>query len=569
MLITLTMLAGCQRKAAEYVSEQDLMDVVANKIDPSVNPADDFFNWANGGWFKSFPMPASESQWGIEAIVNEEVFQNTIQICRNAALSNPLKGTIEQKIGDLWTTGMDTAAIETQGLKYVEPLLKNISDISDFKALFAVIGQIQAYNINPLFYGYVYQDKKYSNQYAFYINQGDLNISTHDYYTGNDAMSVKVRHAYLEYLNKTFTHLGESPKLAALHANCVLKIETFLAQNDETFGESGDPYGSYNKRSIADWEKLTPSVNWRIMLDNMGCPVDSLVVEEVNYIRKLDKAFKHFALEEWKCYLKFYTTNAISAYLPMRFRLAQFAFYGKTIDGRKEKKPQWKFMLEIENQVLGDGLGQIFVKDFFPEKTQKRYMDMVDNVKTAFTERIKELDWMEKATKEHALKKLAIMKRKVGYPNQWKTFTSMTKSLFTFHVTSALDRNKTSDREAVRLMVPIISALGCDPTSLPISRSTIRRVRKKTRKDYAESTRGEFLPEYPLVLHWDSKILPQIVGCGEVHRLPVLVSGDGMDKLLSVPKLSSGTANNEATAVYDLLQLWNLKDKVEALTQHL
>ena len=370
------MWAGCQRKTMASVSEQDQMDVVANKIDPLVNPVDDFFSWANGGWFRSFPMPPSESQWGIEAIVNEEVFQNTIQICRNAALSKAQKGSIDQKIGDLWATGMDTLAIEVQGLTYVQPLLNHISNIRDFKDLFATVGQMQGYNINPLFYAYVYQDKKYSDKYTLYIDKGDLSISTHDYYSGNDAMSRKVRTAYLEYLNKTFIHLGESPHLASLHANCVLKIETYLAQNHEAIDEMSDPYGSYNKRSIQDLEKMTPSVSWQILLKNMCCSADSVVVEQLAYIKNLDNAFKQFALEDWKCYLKFYTINALSAYLPKRFRLAQFAFYGKAIDGRQEKKAQWKFMLEIENQLLGDGLGQIFVKDFFQGNAQKRYADI-------------------------------------------------------------------------------------------------------------------------------------------------------------------------------------------------
>ena len=420
----LFILVGCQRKTSENVYEQDLMDVVANKINASVDPADDFFTWANGEWFKSFPMPAYESQWGIEAIVDEEIFQSTIQICRDAALNKPVEGSIEQKIGDLWKTGMDTNTIELQELKYVEPLLEKISNVKNDKDLFAMIGQLQANNINPLFYGYVYQDKKVSSKYSFYIAQGDLNVNTHDYYLGKDAMSVKVRNAYFEYLKKTFIHLNESPKLAAIHAKCVLKIETFLAENEGSNDETG-AYENYNKQSVAEWEKVTPSVKWRILLNNMGCSADSLVFEQLGYMKNLDKAFKVFAIEDWKAFLRFSTINAVSAYLPKRFKLAQFDFYGRTIDGRKEKKPQWKFMLGVENQLLGEGLGQIFVKGYFPEKNRIRYEQMVDNVKVAFSERIKELDWMSQPTKDLALKKLLVMKKKVGYPNQWRSFANM------------------------------------------------------------------------------------------------------------------------------------------------
>jgi hypothetical protein len=142
----------------------------------------------------------------------------------------------------------------------------------------------------------------------------------------------------------------------------------------------------------------------------------------------------------------------------------------------------------------------------------------------------------------------------------------MSGHVFTPHVTSALDRNKTSDREAVRLIVPLAAALGHDPSNLPVSRSTIRRMRKKTRKDHAETVRGEFAPKYPLVMHWDGKILPEIFGEGRVDRLPVSVSGDGMDKLLGVFKLENGSGQSAANAVYKLLDDWSLVHEVQAMS---
>jgi len=151
--------------------------------------------------------------------------------------------------------------------------------------------------------------------------------------------------------------------------------------------------------------------------------------------------------------------------------------------------------------------------------------------------------------------------RKTPSQNVEKQFTSQTTSqLFTPHVTNALDRNKTSDRVALRLMVPIASALGCDPSTMPLSRSTIRRARKKERKEHAETIRSEFAADHPLVLHWDGKILPEIFGAGNVDRLPVLVTGDGAEKLLGVPKVASGTGYNESLAVYNLLESWKLRE---------
>ena len=416
---------GCHRKMAMNETDSDQMDVVANKIDTTVNAADDFYNWANAGWFKAFPMPPTESKWGMETMVNEDIFQNTITVCRNSSVSENILGSVEQKIGDLWATGIDTLTTELQGLTAIEPMLDRISSINNFQSFFAVTGQIQAYNINPLFCVYVYQDKMCSDKYALYLSQGGLGLYERDYYLNNDDMNRKIRNAYLNYLTITFTNLGESQRTAFLHASCVLKIETFLAQKHVSLDEVRGPYESYNKLSISDLQKFTPSVSWRVLFDNMKSPIDSVVVEQLDFVKHLDEGFKQFALEDWKCYLRFWYINSISAYLPSRFNTAQFDFYGRVIDGRQQKKPRWKFLLENEERYLGDGLGRLFVKDFFSEKSKKRYSDMVESVRAAFIEDIKELDWMSPATKEHALKKLKGMKKKIGYPTHWKDFADM------------------------------------------------------------------------------------------------------------------------------------------------
>ncbi len=419
--------ASCQRKTQTTVavSVQDEMDVVANKIDPSINPADDFFSWANGGWFSAFPMPPSESQWGIEAMVNEEIFQNTINICRNASISNPQLGSIDQKIGDLWATGMDTQAIEKQDITYVEPMLRSISNVRDLRQLVSVIGQMQTHNISPLFYGYVYQDRMASNRYAYYLSQGGISMDAREYYLNKSALHNKIREAYLVYVKKIFTNLGEPPFIAAMHASCVLKIETFLAEKHLSYEELDNPYTSYNKMSIKDLERVTPSVSWRILMNSMTFPLDSVVVENMDYVKHLDKGLKQFSIEDWKCYIKFFYVNSFAAYLPKRFRYPQFDFFGKTIDGRKQKKTQWKFLLEKEENLLGDALGRVFVKDFFIEKSQKRHSAIVDNLKNAFGESIREAAWLSPQTKQHALEKLSMMKKKIGYPHRWKDYASM------------------------------------------------------------------------------------------------------------------------------------------------
>ena len=418
---------GCQRKLTELGTspKSAKVDVVADKVDSTINPADDFFDWANGGWFKAYPMPPSESHWGIEALVYEEIFQNTINVCRNASVKQSPQGTIEQKIGDLWSTGMDTAKIEVQGLDPIRPTLERISSIKNFEEFFEVTGELYAVNTNPLFYSYVYQDKMQSNRYSFYISQGGLGLFEKDYYLIDDERNMKVRWEYVHYIKRALISMGESERTAFLHATCILKIETFLARKHSVIDDMSNPRETYNKLSISDLEKQTPSVLWHKMFKSMGFPADSVIIEQLDFIKQLDLGMQTFTLEEWKTYLKFWFVNTISAYLPQRFGMNQFQFYGGLLEGRKQIKPRWKFLLEDEERLLGEGIGRLFVKDFFSEKTKKRYSDMVEKVRDAFIEDINDLTWMSESTKIEALKKLNKMKKKVGYPDHWRDFNDM------------------------------------------------------------------------------------------------------------------------------------------------
>lgn len=425
IVLCLILLAGCQRKMLTTSSGVEDLDVVVNKIDTTINPADDFFEWANGGWFKAFPMPPTESRWGMETMVNEEVFQNTIHFCRNASATISPLGTIEQKIGDLWVTGIDTINIEKQGLTFIQPLLDSINMIKNNDELFTVVGQLQSYSITPLFYPYVYQDKMQSNKYSLYIYQGGLGLFEKEYYLEQDFENTKIRWAYLEYLKRTFMNIGESERTAFMHATSLLKIETFLARKHRSLDDLHGPYDTYNQYSISDLQKMTPSVSWSFLFREMGVKTDTVIIEQPDYIKHIEEGLNAIALEDWKTYLKFWLINSVSAYLPRKFSLSQFDFYGKVIDGRQQKKPQWKFLLENEENLLGDGLGRLFVNKFFPENTKKRYSDMIESVRKAFEESIMEVDWMSNETKFHALKKLMAIKKKVGYPTKWKDFSDM------------------------------------------------------------------------------------------------------------------------------------------------
>lgn len=425
-ILCLLIMGGCHRRLADSAdADSALMDVVANKIDSTANPADDFFDWANGGWFKAFPMPLSESQWGINALAKEDVFQTTINVCRNASLQSAPIGSIEQKIGDLWATGMDTLTIELQDITPLVPYFKKIQGIRTNTELFAMVGELASYDVRSFFGFYVYQDKKYSNRYSFYMEQGGIGLFDKDYYLSDDRMSLKIRWEYVQYIQRALMNLGESERTAQTHASIILKLETFLAKKHLSIEQQQALQTDYNKYSIRNLEKEVPLIPWRVLFQNMGMPIDSVLIDDMAYFKHINQGLQIFPIEEWKCYLKFWLLNTYSVYLSKKYSLNQFKFYGGVMEGRKQAKPRWKFLLTEEEKFLGEGLGRLFVKDVFPEKIKKRYSDMVDKVKDAFGESIQEADWMSPTTKQAALRKLKAMKKKVGYPDKWKDYEGL------------------------------------------------------------------------------------------------------------------------------------------------
>jgi putative endopeptidase len=425
IILSIFCFSGCLKKLNAVSYEGVEMDVVANKVDSTINPADDFFDWSNGGWFKALPMPSNESKWGIETMVNEEIYQNMIGVCRRAAISNAPQGTTEQKIGDLWATGMDTMAIEALGIDPIKPELDLIANIKDLKNYFEVVGQLKSYKIHPFFYSYIYQDRMKSDRYSFYLKQGGLGLTDRDYYMIDNENNIAVRKNYVQYIKKLFAYTGESDKRALYHAQVVLKLETYLAEKHLRLENLRGVYKTYNKLAINDLEKIAPSVEWRILFNKLKLTSDSVVVNQPHYIHHIGLGFKKFSLEDWKIYLKFTFLNNVANYLPKCYKTAHFEFFDKTLEGRKVQEPRWKFVLSSIENVLGDGLGRLFVKDFFSESAKLRYTHMVETVRESYAQSIMKAEWMSADTKIKAVEKLKKMRTKIGYPDTWTNFSSM------------------------------------------------------------------------------------------------------------------------------------------------
>ncbi len=413
-------------KTDNSTSKSPLNDVVAANTDTTVSPADDFFLFANGGWIKNHPIPGSESSWSIGKMVQDDIYNKMKTVSESAAKANASKGSNEQKIGDFWTTGMDSAAIEIAGLAAIQPEMDKIAAIKDINGLLYVVADMHTSQISPMFDVAVYQDEKNSAVYTLHVSQGGLGLGERDYYFKKDERNVNIRKEYVKHIANMLQLMGDNQANAAKYATSVFKVETFLAEKHRTIEALRDPHANYNKMSVNDLQKMTPSVNWTNLLSKTGIKTDTLIVGQPEFFKQMDTSLKKFSLDEWKAYLRFNLVSSLAAYLPKAFDQGHFNFFGKTLEGKKEQKPRWKRVLDAQEGQLGDALGQLFVKEYFSQKAKKRYEDMTEAIREAFVENIKELDWMSPVTKEKALDKLKKVTKKIGYPDKWKDFSAMT-----------------------------------------------------------------------------------------------------------------------------------------------
>ena len=425
LLSVLAFFIACKNEKTNTAA-LSIRDTISKNVNDSINPADDFFAFANGGWLKTNPIPASESSWGIGKLLQEDIYNKMKKVSEEAAANtNPPAGSNEQKIGDFWHTGMDTLTIEKQGIEPLKTELDQIRNIKDINGILEMVATLQTYQVAPMYGSFVYQDLKNSSKYSFYLWQGGLGLPDRDYYFNKDDRNTNIRSEYRKYLTNLFKLIGDKEWAAEEKSETVFKMETFLAQSHRTIEALRDQYKNYNPMSVKELQNLTPSVSWKMQMEKMGIKSDSVVVGQPEFYRALDASLSKFTVEDWKAYLTSQLVNNFASKLSQKFADEDFNFHGKILEGKKEQKPRWKRVLDAQENALGDALGQLFVKEFFPEAAKLRYTKMVEGVKEAYAENINSLDWMSAQTKAKALDKLTKVTKKVGYPDKWKDFSSM------------------------------------------------------------------------------------------------------------------------------------------------
>jgi putative endopeptidase len=421
-LLGAALLSGCQSGGSSAAKP----DVLQASLDTTAHPGDDFFQYANGAWLKQHPIPASESNWGIGKEVQNEVYARLRALNEDAAKTNAAAGSTQQKIGDFWATGMDSAAINKQGAAPLQAELARIAAIRSGADVPAVVARLQMLGVDALIGPYVGQDAKNSEKMALHLYQSGLGLPNRDYYFNKDARTAAIRRAYPRHVQRMLQLLGQDSLTARQNAARVLALETKLAASSRKLEALRDPYANYHKMAVTELPKLTPGLDWRPMLQQMELgKVDTVIVGQPEFYRTVGQLLKSAPAEDWRAYLQWQLVTAYAPTLSQEFDQENFRFYGTILQGSKQQRPRWKRVLDAEESAMGEALGQLFVKEYFTPATKARYEKLTDNVVVAFRQHIQQLDWMSPATKAKALVKLNSITKKVGYPDKWKDYSAL------------------------------------------------------------------------------------------------------------------------------------------------
>ena len=397
-------------------------------MDKLVKPSDDFFRFVNGSWLDKTEIPNDRTNWGSFDELTQNTDKDALSILKEASVSGKYKSDSDQgKAVNLYLAILDTVSRNKQGIAPIKPLLAQIDAIKNIKDLQKLLAENESFGGLGFFGVYIGADSKDSNKNVLTLAPGELGLPDRDYYVSEDADSKEKRAQYVLHVATMLQFVGEKPAAAKLHAEQILAFETKMSIPRFDRVEERDDRKKYNPMSVADLQKLTPSINWKQYFTGIGISnLDLVIVDQPKYMQALETIFSENKINDWKNYLRWTLIHSNAGKLSTQIEKASWEFYGKTLNGAKKQRPRDQKALQVVNNNIGEALGKLYVEKKFPAEAKAKAEKMIRNIILAYENRISKLTWMSQPTKVSAIEKLHKVMIKIGYPDTWEDYSAMT-----------------------------------------------------------------------------------------------------------------------------------------------
>ncbi len=407
---------------------QNQSGIKMENLDKSVRPADDFYEFATGGWQKNNPLPAAYSRFGSFDQLQEDNNKRINSILSDLEKKSYKEGTTERKLSDYYKLAMDNERRNKEGIAPVKPLLDEMEAAKSKADLHAVQLKYATFGYGVPFGSYFGADEKNVTMNIYNINQGGLTLGQRDYYLNNDEATVKIREAYKNHIVRMFQLFGFTKEQAESKRDAIFRFETALALISKSRTELRDPQANYNKMTLVEFKQNYPNIPLEEMANAEGVKsefIQEMIVGQPSFMEGADKLLAAMTADDLRAYMEWDLISGAASYLTDEIREANFDFFGKTMTGRKEDYPLWKRATNQVQGAMGEALGKMYCEKYFPASSKKIMSQLVANLQKSLGERIDAQKWMGDSTKANAHHKLSTFYVKIGYPDKWKDYSAL------------------------------------------------------------------------------------------------------------------------------------------------